>query len=150
MAFDREAAINAMVTLVGTITGMQSVRKGVPETFATTASAYVAHGGNRWMPDATQVYRAERSLIVGFGYRVSGAETTAEQKVGQFADEFERKILQNRVGSVGAVTALLNGSVEHMEPAESLGDDPEYRAMVGQEWRLLPYLVRYHQLEVIG
>lgn len=151
---DLPATLTAMYDLVRTIPGIQSVKKGVPEAFSTVASSFVALGGGPLAEEATQVYRRERGLLVTFGYLVRGAEATAEERIAGFVDEFEARVLTNRTASVTGnsvtVTAMLNGTVESMNPPESLGDDPEYRAFVGQEFRLYPFRVAVHHRGTYG
>ena len=136
------AAFLALVALVQNLVGMQgTVYQGVPESFAGNVSAYVAIGDLRVTDRTTGNYlEFEQDFLIVFGYRVRGAEQTAEQKVAEFKDKFVRALFHDRtLGDVVNKVTLISG----------LAGSPQYLAFAGSETRLYPMAVRICQAETI-
>ena len=140
MAFDTPAVLNAVVTLVQGLTGMQSVTKGVPESLPTRVAAYVTVGPQ---PEndrtAGGLLRKEGRIRVTFGYRVSGAEATAESDLAAMIDRFMvAYYAARRTNLSGTVTSL--GNLDH-----SVANTAEYEAIAGQEYRRYPVDIPFTQ-----
>lgn len=140
MAVDPTAAMNRIVTVIGGLSGVQSVVKGVPGSLDAQVGAYVTL--DRWtVPDhATQLLRHAVDVAVTFAYRTvandggvsaSAAETALAAVVGAYVTAMvaERK------------TALAATCDAVSLPDFSRATEPRYAAIAGQEFRLLPSVV---------
>jgi len=152
-AWDTPAALAGLAQLVRTIPGQLLVTVGAPESLTSNVQAYLQVGPSEIMARSTEVYRAATDLIVTFGYAVAGAEQTAEEALADALNELDRRVLQNRKGSVTGntltVTAMLDGSVESMDPPAPVAGFPDFALFAGQEVRLYPRVVRVYQEETI-
>lgn len=133
MAFDTGAVLSRIVTLL-TNAGVQQVYTGAPESLSKRVSAYVAVVGQQVSDKPAGVLRREARYFVGLGYRVSGAEATAETDLATFLDAFLTAFYADR-------ETRLNGTCTNCWLDLSLADDPQYQVTAGQEFRLYPFIV---------
>lgn len=132
MAFDSEAPLDALVTLVSGLSDVQAVYKGVPESNMHRVSAYVTLGGQRVVDYAVGLRRREARYRIVLACRVGGDEAAAEDSVARLMDELEAALFADRT---------LGGTVESLEVDFSVKhnpryvDDPRYVAAAGQEYR---------------
>lgn len=132
MAFDLAGPLNRIVAILTGLTGMQAVSVGVPESLGTRVSAYVTLGGLRVADKATQLLQREQRYYVAFAYRVAGAEATAEADLMAMVDAFIAAIYADRT---------LAGTARGVTVDAGLADQPEYRTLAGQEFRVYPIVV---------
>lgn len=132
MAFNLAGPLNRIVAILTGLSGMQTVYTGVPESIGTRVSAYVTLGGMRVADKATQLLQREQRYFVAFAYRVSGAEATAEADLMTMVDAFIAAIYADRT---------LNGTAKGVTIDAGLADQPEYRVLAGQEFRVYPIVV---------
>jgi hypothetical protein len=141
MALKTKAALDALVTMVAGIPGVQKVYSGVPESFDHIFSAYVAMGGQPLITDkATQLVQRETQFLVVFAHKVKGNETPAENTIADALDVFVTQFLYDRANGVGLfardITDVLSGDLD-----VTLAATPEYQISAGQEVRRYPLLV---------
>lgn len=140
MAFNTRGVLTEVATLVSGLTGMQTVYTGVPESLATRVSAYVTVGPQ---PEedkhgAGALSKSGRIRVV-FGYRVAGAEATAEQDLADMIDRFQvAYYAARRTNLTNTVDSL--GNLDHTAASE-----PEYQAIAGQEFRRYPIDIVFRQ-----
>lgn len=140
MALQTRAGLNALIALVQALPSVQgSVNKGVPESFPSAVSAYVAVG----LPNVEREsfdgqIRVDCLFYVGFGYAIEGAEETAEDELADTLDALIRAIEADP--SVGGVFAELNYG-----PAAPA----EYATVVGQEFRHIRFALEGQQRESV-
>lgn len=144
MSLNALAPLDALVTMVTAISGVQTVFRGAPESLPTRVSAYVTLGGHTIDSDEFHgLERVARYLVV-FGYRVMGAESTAEATIAAAVDAFEVAFFAARLAGTGlfatATTQVEDGGLD-----VSGADSPEYAVYAGQEYRLYPLLVTVSQ-----
>lgn len=141
MTFDPGAMLNAIVALLPTVTGVQEADKGVPESFGARVATYASQGAITPLDEAGgYLMLFQCQVVAGFSYRVKGAEATAEDTLVSFVADFTRKFYADR--TLGGV--IENGSLDF-----SLNNTPDYRAVVGVEYRHYLILVRGDQRETI-
>ncbi len=146
MAFRTKAALDALITMVGSIPGVQTVYRGAPESMTNTVSAYVALGGQPIRADrATQLLERQTQFLVVFGYRVKGAEATAENVLSDIVDAFVARFYTDRASGAGLFASAAT-DVETGELDLTLSSSPEYQVSAGQEYRRYPLLVSATQL----
>lgn len=140
MALATKAGLTALINLVNGLSGIQgTVNRGVPESFPSRVSAYVAVG----VPNVEREsfggeIRMDAFYYVGLGYAIEGAEETAEDDLADTLDAFVRAIEADP--SVGGVFAELNYG-----PA----GQAEYVTSVGQEFRHVRFVLEGQQREVV-
>ncbi len=134
---DPTAAIARLVTVLDGLSGMQSVFTGAPESLDSRVNAYVTL--DRWLaPDkaTSGLLQHEIDVLVTFGYRVAGAEATAETTLAGLVGAFVTAMLTERV-------SRLNGTVSSVSlPDFSRATEPQYAVVAGTEFRLYPGIVR--------
>jgi hypothetical protein len=150
MAFHTKAALDALIVMLEAIPGVQRVYRGVPESLANTVSVYVALAGQPLIPDkATQLLHRDAQFLVVFGYRVQGAEATAENVIADAIDAFVSQFYADRSSGAGlfaaATTDVISGDLDL-----TLAASPEYQISAGQEYRRYPLLVSAGQLATYG
>lgn len=151
MSFDLEAALNGLKALVETIPSMESVQIGAPESLSMRISAWITVGDpGEIAPNVQGVYDFDVSLIVWMGYSVEGSESAAEAQLADWLSEITRRLIQNRIGTVGGVARNLNGSVDRMGLPQAAAGISDYTMMAGQEIRTFPIGVRVIQREALG
>lgn len=145
MTWQAGATLDALVTFVATIPGIQSVRKGEPLTLPYAVSAFISVGAHPVADFATSG-RLDRSgeFWITFGYRIGDASATAEDTLADVLDEFMRRFFDERKDATP-----LGGTVEDMELDMSPASAAEYRPMGGQEFRLYPVIVRVRQTHTV-
>lgn len=134
------AALDALVTMVTGVTGMQRVYKGVPESLSNTVDAYITVGGHTIDSEEFGENRRDTHFWVVFGYRVHGAEATAEDTLADYIDAFEAAFFTARHGGTGLFDHATTGVEDGLLDA-SVADSGDYLAFAGQEFRTWPYLV---------
>ena len=149
--FDVEAALEGLKALVQTVPSMESVQVGAPESLGTRISAWVTVGDPGEIGSTVQgVYELDLMLICWFGYAVEGSEQAAEAQLGDYISELTRRLIQNRMGTVGGVTRNLNGSVDRLGLPRAAAGPADYTTMAGLEARTYPVGVRIVQRENLG
>jgi hypothetical protein len=132
-AFDLEAMLTKVQTIVTGIAGVQQVYVGVPESIGVRVAAYITLGPATPDPKTTGVqYRVEPQVMVTFAYRVAGAEAGAEVKLAQLVKAFTLALLADR--TMGGVTSDL-----HIDTAGA--GLPRYTAVAGSEFREWPMTI---------
>lgn len=147
MSLDSGAVLDALVTMLGSVSGVQRVYRGAPMSLTNTLCAWVALGGHtiaseEFEVEDTQLEREAR-FYVAFGYRVSGDESTAEDALADAVDDFELTFYQDRLAGSGVFasgTGVRDGGL-----SATLADAPEYWALAGQENRIYPMLIAVTQ-----
>lgn len=130
MALNTLAVLDAVASLVTGLTGMQSVTKGVPESLPTRVSAYVTVGPQQEREKAVGgLVQLDGRIRVTLGYRVSGAEATAEQDLAQMISRFQTAYYSARRTNLSSAVESL-GNLDH-----SPNDAAEYQTIAGQEYR---------------
>lgn len=142
MTLDARGAIQAVQTFAAGSTGFV-IAMGTPEGLGRQAAGYVTLGS------AQPIDRAAGGLIermvechIVFGYRVKGAEETAELAVADAVDDFTLAFYASdrKLGGVG----------ESAEIDFGLVGSAEYEQIAGQEFRLYPIVVRVKQRQSMG
>jgi hypothetical protein len=151
VGFDVEAALNGLAALVGTIPSVEEVQVGAPESLSHRIAAWVTLGDPGVIePDrAGGVYRLPVNLVCWFGYVVEGSEQAAEAQLADYVTELTRRMIQNRIRTVGGVTRNLNGAVDRMDLPQAAAGVADYTLMAGAETRTFPLGIRVVQLETI-
>ena len=137
MAFQAREALEAVRALAAGSTGF-AIATGTPEGLSRAAAGYVTLG------PAQPIDRAAGGLIertvdchIVFGYRVKGAEDTAELSIADAVDAFTLAFY--------ASDRKLDGTGESAELDFGLVGSAEYEQIAGQEFRLYPIVVRVKQ-----
>lgn len=141
MSFNTLAPLTEIRTLL-TAAGVQQVHTGVPESLGFRVSAYVALAGQRIVDKAGRLLQRETHYFVGIGYRVKGAEATAEQDLAALLDAFITQFYAARATG-------LNGTAENCALDLSLADNPSYQVLAGQEIRVYPLIVTATQQQTV-
>lgn len=148
MSFTTSAPLTALQAMEAATTGVQAAQIGAPESFSTRVSAYVTVAGQRIIDKAGGLLQREADYFCAFGYRVAGAEATAETTLAAAVDSFVAAFYAARAARTGlfavATTQVLSGTLDL-----SLASAPEYRTVAGQEYRILPFLVTVTQQATI-
>lgn len=120
--------LTQLVTILGGLSGLQSVHTGVPESFSHQVSAYVTAGAqlvdNKASGGLMQRMLAYR---VALCYAVDGAEATAETTLCGLIDAFTDALFTDRT---------LGGTLESMEFDATDAADPIYVKVSGEEIRM--------------
>lgn len=128
--------LNALVTLLGTlsVSGLQDVKIGVPESFSKQVSAYVTAGAQRIDNKTTGgLMQREQAYRLVLCYAVDGAEETAETTLCALVDALTDALFADRT---------LGGTLERMEfDAEDAGE-PIYIKASGEEIRQFPITIK--------
>lgn len=137
MAFAAKATLNQLVTLVTALPTMQQVLKGVPEGFEKDVVGLVALASRTLVDKNTGTLQREASYLIAFGARVASDEAAAEDVLCDLEDAL-----------IGAwkIDRKLAGTVEDSFP-EDRSSDPEYRLVLGQEYRVRAYHMRTVQYD---
>jgi hypothetical protein len=140
MSLNLGAPLDALVSMVAGISGVQAVYRGAPESMSNRVSAYVALGGHSIESDEFRELERQQRYLVVFGYRVQNAEATAEDTIADAVDAFEMAFFSARAAGTGlfatATTQVEDGALD-----VAGADSPEYAAYAGQEFRLYPLVV---------
>jgi hypothetical protein len=80
---------------------------------------------------------------------VEGSEQAAEAQLADYVTELTRRMIQNRIRTVGGVTRNLNGAVDRMDLPQAAAGVADYTLMAGAETRTFPLGIRVVQLETI-
>lgn len=137
MGFDAPAALNAVKAFSEGATGF-TISMGTPENLARRAAGYVTLGPAQPGDVAAGGLierRVECHLVLG--YRVKGAEATAELDIAAAVDAFTVAFY--------ASDRSLGGAGESAELDFGLVGSAEYEQIAGQEFRLYPIVVRVKQ-----
>jgi|SRR5262245_7869495 len=135
------AALDGIVALVETIGGIQQVYRGAPESLGPRVSAYVGVGVPEFPRKAVNNLMSRvQPFIVGFGYRVKGAEADAEDTLAAYLDAFPRAFYAD---------PTLGGAVDSAELARSGQLEPDYRMTAGVEIRVCELVLLATQYEQI-
>lgn len=135
MAFDTDGVLDELKTLLLTVTGVTNVQEGVPERVPNKkVVCWITLGGQPVTDKAGGLARRSARFFVWFGYRLDGAEATAERNLGAALDDFLGK-------AYAARKTRLNGKVENLVIDPSIADDPLYADTSGQEYRRYPVLL---------
>jgi len=137
MALNSVAILEQLkTTLQAVITAEQGIADavtiGVPETPPAKLFGYVTLGSQSTERAATALFERTTRIMVMLGYRVNGAEATAERDLAELVDAFVAAIYTDL--SLGG--AVLSATVD-----SSAADDPDYQLRVGQEYREYPMIV---------
>jgi hypothetical protein len=132
VAFDAAAPLHALVAMLEATTGVQTVYMGVPESMSHRLSAFVAVAGMVIYDKQTANLQRDIRYVVGLGYRVSGAEETAEEALADALDAFTIDFYADR---------KLNNTVLTARLGEVGADMPLYSLIAGQEYRLLQVVI---------
>jgi hypothetical protein len=135
MPYNTKAPAQRLLTMIQGL-GVSSVQLGVPESWNTTLCAYIGLGSQVVVRKATKVTGRDARYFVCFGYRVDGAETTAEQALMDLVDAFLAALYAD---------LTLAGTCEGMEVDTGLADAPEYKIYTGKEFREYPIIVTCRQ-----
>lgn len=111
---------------------------GTPESLGRQAAGYVTLGSAQTR-DVLAGGTVERMVDVHvvFGYRVRGAESSAETDIAAAVDAF--------TAAFYASDRKLDGAGESAELDFGLVGSAEYQQIAGQEYRLYPIVVRVKQ-----
>lgn len=133
MALDLVTPMSNLVTILGSVSGLQAVQKGAPESYTNRVMAHVSLGAGRTVDKAGGLIQHEQNYFIGFGYRVQGAEATAEDVLAAAVASFIAAFYAERKtsGSMFA-SAVLD---------LSMADEPQYQPVAGQEVRIYPVVV---------
>jgi hypothetical protein len=149
--FDIESALNGMAALVTTITGVEAVQIGAPESLSVRIAVWITIGDPGVIePREIGIYELPLNIVVWMGYVVEGSEQAAEAQLADYITGLVRAVIQNRMGTVGGVTRNLNGSVDRMELPSAAAGTADYTLMAGAETRTFPLAIRVIQRENLG
>lgn len=137
MALDSVAILEQLqTTLQAVITAeaglANAVTIGVPESPPAKIFGYVTLGSQSTERAATGIFERTTRIMVMLGYRVNGAEATAERDLSAVVDAFVTAIYAD---------LSLGGAVQSATVDSSAADDPDYQLRVGQEYREYPMIV---------
>lgn len=139
--FNTPALLDAIVAVVQGLSGMQgTVSTGVPESLPTRVSAFVTVGDLTPRRKATQLLQREARFRVTLGYRVRGAEATAERDLAALVDRFTTALYAD---------PTLGGVATRADLDLAAADSPEYAPIAGQEYRLYPMTVMAAQQQTV-
>jgi hypothetical protein len=137
MAFDSTSPLTALAALLTGLSGVQAVHTGVPESLGARVSAYVTLAAQRVQDKAASgLLQREADYFVGIGYRVAGAEATAEADLAALLDAFIAAVYADRT---------LSGTVASAGLDLTLANSPQYQAVAGVEFRVYPVIVHTTQ-----
>jgi len=128
-----KATLNAIKSILDAVTGTQATYKGIPESIAAKVTASVSVGDRVPRDKAAGYHETDINFFVEFAYRVSGAESGAEDTLADWLDAFEEAWLADR---------KLGNTVRDSSLDFSLSNTPNYRPTAGSEFRVYPVVVR--------
>lgn len=140
--FDTAGPLQALYDLLVTLSGLQKVYIGAPESFSNQVSAYVAVAGQRIIRKNSGCLQREARYLIVLGYRVKGAEATAETTIGTLIDALISALY---------LDLTLGGWSLSLDIDATQADTPQYELAAGQEYRRWPLVVTvtqqqdYHQ-----
>lgn len=144
MTWQIGATMDALVTFLQTIPGVQSVRKGEPTSIPTTVSAFVKVGAMPFSDRQTSdLVRRDGELLIWLGYKVIGSASDVEDTLADVVDELQRRFLVERK------TGKLGGTVDSMELDTAAASAADYAKIGGQEFRLYPVTIKFTQSHTI-
>ena len=139
-AFNLVGGLTALVSLLESAplvtAGLQKVYAGSPEAFANRVSAYVAILPGAPSPSGSGgVVSRDVRYFIGIGYRIGGAESTAETVLAAVVDAFHVAFYTTYPArDLGGV--ITNGRFED-HPERS----PVYQRLAAQEFRIVPLVL---------
>jgi hypothetical protein len=136
MSFDSLAPANRLVSVLTSLSAVNSAQIGAPESVSTRLSAYVTMGSQGVGRKTTGTTQRQTRYFVMFVYRVDGDETAAETALMQTVDAFMAALYAD---------LTLNGTGTDLEAASLAADEPEYQLRVGKEYREYPIVVTVTQ-----
>lgn len=139
MAFATKAILDSLMTMVTALPGIQEVYRGVPSGFEKKVVAFVAMGPRELVDKATNLLARDMQFLIIFGVRVDEDEDTAEAE-DVLAD------IEDALIEAWKNDRKLGGVVESSYPEDRSGD-PEYRIMLGEEFRVRAYHMRTRQYD---
>lgn len=124
--------VQYIATLVGSLSGVQQVYIGAPESIGARVSAYVTLGDLTPQPKANQVASRNPQAMVTFVYKVAGAEQTAELIICDLVDALTTAVYADRT---------LGGTSQSAEMDMGLNNQPAYMATASGEFRRYVVLI---------
>ncbi|HXI17969.1 MAG TPA: hypothetical protein VNM48_16525 [Chloroflexota bacterium] len=119
-----------------TAAGLQNVKTGSPEGFTHRVSAYVAALPGSPAPAASGgLMSREVRYFIGIGYRVQGAEATAETTLCAVVDAFHRAF------HTTYPSRDLGGVIDNGRFEERPERSPVYQRLAVQEFRIVPLVL---------
>lgn len=144
MTWQTKATMNALVTFLSAIPGIQAVQKGEPTDIPAAITGFVKVGAMPFSDRQTSgLVTRVGELLCWIGYRVSGSAATAEDTLADVVDELQRRFLDERK------TGKLGNTVDSMELDTSAASAGDYAKIGGQEYRLFPFVIRFTQQHTI-
>jgi hypothetical protein len=146
MPLNTKAPLNQLVTMVSALPGMDQVIKGVPRGFDRPVVALVAFGGQTIEDKSTGVLERVATYFVFLGAAIEGengdeealAVSAAEDVLGDLVDAFI---------AAWVVDRRLAGTAASSRLRFDLANDPEYRIILGPEYRVFPLQVLVTQTQ---
>lgn len=133
MPFNTVQPLDRLAVLL-TNAGAQNVKKGVPEAYSHKVSAFVTFVGQEIVDKAGGLLQREARYYVEIGYKVKGAEDTAEVSLAAIVDSFITGFYADRKTG-------LAGTAESCSLDLTVSDRPEYTPVAGSEFRVYPLVV---------
>ena len=133
LGWDPAPSLAAVLALASGVPGVQSAWVGAPEALPTRVVASVTAGGfEPVVKTVGGVSLVRLRYRVPFGYRVMGAEDTAETTMIAAALAFAAAVEDDRTLGATCDQARLDATV---------ADSPPYALVAGDEFRLYPVVV---------
>lgn len=148
---DLEGALAAMRDLMLTISELDSVGIGAPESQLAQSFGWVTLGDPDVEPGqinsvvrstAGGPYELTLNLIAWFGANVEGQEEAAERRLARYVADFVYAVINNRTGDVGTVALNLNGTVHRMGLPQAATGASDYARFAMSDTRIYPLGVR--------
>ena len=136
MSYNTKAPAQKLLTIIQGLSGMGSAQLGVPESWGTKVCAYIGMGSQPTVKKATQVIGRDARYFVSFGYRLDGAEATAEEAMMDLVDAFLAALYADMT---------LGDTCKSIEVDTGLADAPEYQLRAGKEYREYPIIITCRQ-----
>lgn len=144
MTWQIGATMDALVTFLAAIPGIQSVRKGEPTTIPTSVTAFVKVGAMPFQDRQTSdLVKRDGELLVWIGYKVLASTADVEDTLADVVDELQKRFLVERK------TGKLGNTVESMELDTLAASAADYAKIGGQEFRLYPLTIKFTQSHTI-
>jgi hypothetical protein len=135
MALNLPAFYTEVIALLTAATGVQNVARGAPESWSNVVTVYASIAGQRMDPTAPAgVIWRWSDIWVEFGYRVKGAEATAENTLAAYVDSVT-------TGFYAARNTRFNSTVDDARIDLALASTPDYLRVAAQEIRTYPLLI---------
>ncbi len=132
MSFNTLACGTAIINVLTGLGSLAQVQFGAPDSVGVRVSAFVTMGGQTIGPKTTGTTKREARYFVELAYRLDGTETTAETVMMGIVDAFIAAIFAD---------LTLAGTCQYTEISLALADAPEYRTLVGKEYREYPIVL---------